>query len=144
MSSRVGEDFEDALRTSTEMARVVEQTTRLAAEVRANSAAVLRAVKSYRQFTDAVLAMRAAGEMSRGAVQSYMSGRAALTVDKMAVFAEALAITPKLFFDPPDVALRWVLDNSPNPDPTDPSDQDERGSSPPTKWYANMPALVAA
>jgi hypothetical protein len=130
--------FQDALRASTEMARAIEQTTKLAADVRANSAAVLRAVKSYRQFTDAVLAMRAAGEMSRGAVQSYMSGRAALTVDKMAVFAEALAITPKLFFDPPDVALRWVLDNSPNPPEPPPTNR----SLPSTKWYRHT--LAAA
>jgi hypothetical protein len=132
-----GGAFRKALQASTETARALEQTTKMIEEARANSAAVLRAVKAYRGFTDTVLAMRSAGEMSRAAVQHYMSGRTVLNVDKMVVFGEALAMPPKLFLGSAEDALRWVLDNSPNPDPP------PTRSLPSTKWYSRHVGTAA-
>lgn len=80
--------------------------------VHKQSAAVLRALKSYRGLSDGDIAQLTG--LSRSGVQGYVAGDRQMTVSLMQLFADALNVKPLVFFMEPDEALGWVLTNTPN------------------------------
>lgn len=128
-NKRIAENIDRVSQGTKKAAENVQAVQAAMEQARANSAAVLQVVKNYRRMSDAALSMRIGGAISRAGVNMYSTGQTVLNVEKMTIFADALKVTPKIFFDTPDQALRWVLDHSPNGDDPTPRDQPEQGSS---------------
>lgn len=85
-----------------------------ASQARERSAAVLRALKSYRGVTDSEIAVGIGA--SRAKVQTYTSGISQLTIGLMYDFARYLDVDPSVFLMEADEALKWTIDNRPNAD----------------------------
>lgn len=95
---------------------------------RSQAAATLRALKAYRGTSSNDLAVGL--DVSRPTVQGYLAGRQQLTVTLMVNLARLLHVDPRVFFLPPDDALRWTIDNAPNG-----QEAGFNSADTPTNWY---------
>lgn len=117
-------------------------TERLRKQADDDAAATLLALKRYRGLTDEQIG-RQIGRSSQ-TVNNYVNGVTGLDVGLIFLLAKALDVEPRVLLMKRDDALRWAIENRPEPLPraraaNRPRKKVARSS---TKWY--LTTLVAA
>lgn len=73
------------------------------------------AVRRYRRLSHDALARilteQTGRQISRSTVQAKCKGTTAITTDEAIEFAEALDTSPAIFYDGPDAAVEWTIQN---------------------------------